>query len=87
MVDEYFADIVEFLSLGMAPAHYTVAQKKQLVVKAADYQLIADQLYKLGPNEILCRCVVDHEKASILEKAHGGVAGGHYAGKSTAQKI
>jgi len=28
MVDDYFVDIVEFLSSGMAPSHYTVAQKK-----------------------------------------------------------
>jgi len=37
MVDEYFADIVDFLTSSMEPTHYTIAQKKQLVVKAADY--------------------------------------------------
>lgn len=58
-----------------------------MVVKAADYQLIAGQLYKLGPDEILRRCVVEHERPFILAEAHGGVAGGNYAGKATAQKI
>jgi len=52
-----------------------------------DYQLIADQLYKLGPDEILRRYVVDHEKAAVLEEAHGGFVGGHYAGKAMTQKI
>ena len=33
MVDDYFMDIAEFLSSGVAPAHYIVAQKKNLVVK------------------------------------------------------
>jgi len=28
MVDEYFVDIVDFLSSGMAPTHCTIAQKK-----------------------------------------------------------
>jgi len=37
MVDDYFFDIAEFLSIGKAPEHYTVEQKKQLVVKASDY--------------------------------------------------
>jgi hypothetical protein len=31
----------------------TVAQKKQLVVKSMDYQLIAGNLYKLGADGIL----------------------------------
>jgi len=71
----------------MALAHYTVAQKKQLVVKEAYYQLIAGHLYKLGPDEILRRCILNHEKTSLLEEAHGGVTGGHYAGKATTQNI
>ena len=33
------------------------------------------------------RCLVDHEKAAVLEEAHGGFAGGHYAGKATTQNI
>ena len=37
MVDDYFSDIVQFLSIGMAPSKMIVVQKKKLVVKAADY--------------------------------------------------
>jgi hypothetical protein len=33
MVDDYFSDIVQFLSTCMAPLDMTVSQKKQLVVK------------------------------------------------------
>jgi len=40
MVDDYFANISKFLSSGMAPSHSIVSQKKQLVVRASDYQLI-----------------------------------------------
>jgi hypothetical protein len=86
MVDDYFTDIVQFLSTGMAPSDMTIVQKKQLVVKAADYQLIAGSLYKLGADGIL-RCVVEHERPIILEEAHDGIVGGNYAGKSTAQNI
>jgi hypothetical protein len=53
MVDDYFADIVHFLSTGVAPLNLTVALKKHLVVKEADYQLIAGNLYKLGIDGIL----------------------------------
>ena len=41
----------------------------------------------MGPDEILCRCVLEHENPLILAEAHSGAVGGHYAGKATAQKI
>ena len=70
MVDEYFQDIVQYLSTGFPPAEMTIQQKKQLVVRAADFTLIAGQLYKMGPDEILRRCVLDHENPLILAEAH-----------------
>jgi hypothetical protein len=61
MVDDYFLEIVQFLSIGMAPSDMTVEQKKKMVVKLIDYQLIAGNLYKLGedgmrngPYTLLC---------------------------------
>ena len=41
MVDYYFQDIVQYLSIGFAPSEMTTQQKKQLVVRAADFTLIA----------------------------------------------
>jgi hypothetical protein len=81
MVDDYFADIVQFLSTGVAPPDFTIAQKKQLVVKETYYQLIVGNLYKLGIDGILRRCVLEHERPMILSEAHEGIVGGHYVGK------
>jgi hypothetical protein len=53
MVDDYFADIVRFLSTIMAPSNMKVAQKKQSVVREENYQLIVGNLYKLGADGIL----------------------------------
>jgi hypothetical protein len=52
-IDDHFTNVVQFLSTGMAPAEYTILQKKQLVVHTADFSLIAGQLYKMGPDETL----------------------------------
>jgi hypothetical protein len=71
----------------MAPHEYTVMQKKQLVVCAADFQLIDGQLYKMGLDEILRRCVMEVERPLILAEVHEGITGGHYARKETMQKI
>ena len=35
------------------PVEYSMKQKKQLLVRVADFTIIVGQLYKLGPNEIL----------------------------------
>jgi hypothetical protein len=58
IVDDYFADIVEFLNTGATPSNMTIAQKKQLVVRETYYQLISGNLYKLGEDGILRRCVL-----------------------------
>jgi hypothetical protein len=71
----------------MAPREYTIIQKKQLVVWAVNFQFIAGHLYKMGPNEILRICFMEEEIPLILVEAHQGIAGGHYAGKETTQKI
>ena len=87
IADEYYAEIIHFLTTGWAPVEFTKQQQKQLVVKAADFTLIAGHLYKLGPDEVLRRCVMLHEKKAIIREAHSGAAEGNFAGKSTAQKI
>jgi len=41
----------------------------------------------MGTDEILHQYVQEFECTSILTKAHGGVAGGHYVGRETTQKL
>jgi hypothetical protein len=65
-VDDHFAKIVQFLSTAMTPSEYTIIQKKQVVVRTADFLLIAGKLYKMGPDEILRRCVMEAGRLLIL---------------------
>ena len=75
------------MNTGYTPEDYTTWQKKQLVVKVADYTLIAGQLYRLVRDEILHRCIFNHERKWVMDEAHVGVSGGHYARKETMHKI
>eukprot|EP00253_Pinus_taeda_P007444 PITA_07444 len=54
-MDGHFEDIIHFLTTGTAPEGYTIQQKKELVVRAVDFSVIARHLYKMGSNEILRR--------------------------------
>jgi hypothetical protein len=37
VVDEYFADIIKYLSTGTAPREFNTGQNKNLVVRDLDY--------------------------------------------------
>jgi hypothetical protein len=86
-IDDHFVEIVQFMSTRMALSEYTITQKKQLVVHVVDFSLIVGQLYKMGPNEILRRCVMETERPLILTESHEGITVGHYTGKATTQKV
>ena len=73
MFDDHYRDIIQFSSMRYSPTRFTTMQKKQLVVRVANFQLIVGQLQKMGPDEILCRCVLEHERPMILNEAHDGV--------------
>ena len=60
-MDDYFADIIEFSVIGNAPLEYSKKKRKQLVVNRTYFTIIAGQLYKLGPDEILRCYVLTHE--------------------------
>ena len=87
VADDYYDQIIQFLATGVAPADFSTIQKKRLVVKASNFQLLAQKLYKLGPDEILRRCVLPHEQGKILEKAHVGITGEHYGERAMTRKV
>ena len=64
--DEYLDDIIELLHTRVVPKEFSTMQKKNLVVRVVDYKLIAGNLYKLGRDNILRRCVMEHEQPIIL---------------------
>jgi hypothetical protein len=47
-IPDYLEEIALVITIGSAPADYSATQKRHLVFRAADYQLISGQLYKLG---------------------------------------
>jgi len=57
VADEYFSDIIEYLSTRTTPQEFNKTQKKNLVVRIANYQLIVGHLYKMSAYNILRRCI------------------------------
>ena len=61
--------------------------KQILAMKAAPYSLINESLYKMGVDDILRRCVLEHERNNIMYEAHCELVGGHFQADTTAKKI
>ena len=51
------------------------------------FTVIGGQLYKKGIDQVLRRCIPDHEQMNVMREAHQGIAGGHLAAHTTKMKI
>lgn len=62
-------------------------ERRKLVLKSKTFQLINGLLYKMGPNQILRRCVMEEEILSVLKEAHDNLAGEHIGPDAIARKV
>jgi len=62
IADGHFKDIIHFLITRTVRKEYSVQEKKELVVRAADFSVITGHLYQMGNNEILQRYVPKFER-------------------------
>ena len=55
-------------------------------MKVAPYTLMNGYLYKLGHDDILWWCALEHEQRSIIEETHPVPARGHFHADTIARK-
>eukprot|EP00253_Pinus_taeda_P034478 PITA_34478 len=87
VLSPWFADIANYLVSAQFPPHLSSKEKSRIVRKSASFTWIGGNLFKLGPDQILRRCVREEEVFDILLNCHDGPCGGHFAAKRTAFKI
>eukprot|EP00253_Pinus_taeda_P035247 PITA_35247 len=79
--------IVSFLVNKYAPSNLDYTKKIALRLKAKQYRLMNDVLFRMNYDSILLRCLEKSEDDKVLQELHDGPAGGHYAGDATTHKI
>ena len=85
--DEHlFADIENYLVSSQFPPNLPSKEKSNIVRKSAPFTWIGGNLFKLGPDQILRRCVQEEEVFDILLTCHDGPCGGHFAAKGRHSK-
>lgn len=86
-IESRYADIMFYLKNGYDPSHLNHTKKRAIRLKAKQYQLVNDVLFRMNYDYVLLRCLEKFEAEKVLHKPHDGPAGGHYAGDATTHKI
>ena len=83
----WFAHIVNYLVSRKMPYEWTSQQKKKFLSDVRFYYWEDLELFFKGQDQLLRKCVPEEEQFKILEFCHDRPRGGHYASKTTAQKV
>ena len=83
----WYADIVNYLVAKEFPAEITQARREKLRSEAKYHVWDDPFLWRHCSDQVIRRCVPDHEVQSILAFCHEHACGGHFGSKRTAQKV
>ncbi|CAN6695163.1 unnamed protein product [Malus baccata var. baccata] len=83
----WYADLVNFLVSKQVPNTLSKAQHDILRKEARFYVWDDPYLWKICPDQIVRRCVIESEFHSILSFCHSYACGGHFGTQRTAHKV
>ena len=87
-VPSWASDIVCVLTEGASfLKQLSRAHARVLLKKCGPFTMLRGNLYRRGNDDVLRRCVVDHDVIAVIEQAHCGSGSGHFNHESTARKI
>eukprot|EP00253_Pinus_taeda_P013143 PITA_13143 len=85
--ESQYADLIFYLKNGYAPSHLSYKRKRAIRLKAKNFSLVDNVLFKKNYDSILLRCLEKSEAQKMLQELHDGPAGGHFGADTTAHKI
>ena len=83
----WYALIVNYLVTGKVPNDWDHNERKKFFKTLPHYFWEEPELFYLGVNQVLRRCVSEEEQGKILELCHSPSYGGHYSSKITPTKV
>ena len=73
-----YADLIFYLKNGYAPPNLSYKNKRAIRLKAKNFIIIDDVLFRQYYDLILLRCLEKTEAQKVLQELHDGPAGGHF---------
>ncbi|XP_071739285.1 uncharacterized protein [Rutidosis leptorrhynchoides] len=83
----WFAHIVNYLVTKKVPEHWNKHKRDYFLSQVKHYIWEDPVLYRIGPDQIIRRCVAENEHKDILAHCHTFACGGHYGVKKTGYKV
>ena len=83
----WYANIVNYLATGKLPEHWPKRKKHQFLAQVKQYIWDEPDLFKIGPDQLIRRCILDDKTRDVLAHAHSFACGGHFSGQKTGYKV
>jgi hypothetical protein len=83
----WFADIVNYLVTGQMPLHWGRQDKFKFLAMVKYFFWDDPYLFKYCPDQIIRRCIPEHDQTNVISFRHDHACGGHFSAKKTAAKI
>jgi hypothetical protein len=83
----WFADIVNYLVTGQMPLHWGRQDKFKFLAMVKFFFWDDPYLFKYCPDQIIRRCIPEHDQSNVTSFCHDHSCGGHFSAKKTAAKI
>ena len=84
---ESLQDVLCFLETREPPPHSTRGERRWLARKAVRYQLIGEDLFCMGKDQVLWKVPSKEDIHRVLYLCHNDVCGGNFAHELTYRKV
>ncbi|KAD5961340.1 hypothetical protein E3N88_12813 [Mikania micrantha] len=85
-IEPWYANFANYLAAGTLPEHWIKRRKQQFLAQAKHYIWDEPDLFKVGADQLIRRCIPDSEIPSVLQHLHASACGGHFSGQKIGHK-
>jgi hypothetical protein len=83
----WFADIVNYLVTSQIPLHWGQQDKLKFLSIVKNFFWDDPYLFKYCLDQIIRRCIYEHDQSNVISFCHDQACGGHFSAKKIATKI
>jgi hypothetical protein len=83
----WFADIVNYLVTDQMPLHWGRQDKIKILSMVKTFFWDDPYLFKYCPNQIIRRCISEHDQSNVISFCHDHACEGHFSVNKTVAKI
>ncbi|KAI3786664.1 hypothetical protein L1987_40529 [Smallanthus sonchifolius] len=83
----WYAHFVNYLATGSIPSHWEKKRRQRFMAQVKQYIWDEPDLFKIGLDQVIRRCIPDTEVLQVLTHAHSSACGGHFSGQKTGYRV